>query len=277
MSQNPHEIVIFENGAASVRNTALNEAMHSSVGPEKEAEIVYLRQARLAERLAEPAARGTLVLYDVGLGIASNALAAIECARRLPGSRELHLLSFESDLSGLRLALENLDRFPRLREHEAALRELLDRRIWNDGKIRWELREGDFLAQSLTPAPEVVFYDFYSPKVAPQLWGLQAFRKLFEACEPRRQRDQGSLLATYSVATPVRVAMLLAGFAVGHGTSTEAKLETTVASTLRSELARPLGEEWLQRFQRSQRPLPVDIPQSGLEEVRQRITRIILS
>jgi hypothetical protein len=59
-----------------------------------EAEQLYVRQSRLAERLR--AAEGpTLVLFDIGMGAASNAIAAAGrirvCAgfRRAPGTDQL--------------------------------------------------------------------------------------------------------------------------------------------------------------------------------------------
>ncbi|HVU49687.1 MAG TPA: hypothetical protein VHL80_03310, partial [Polyangia bacterium] len=45
------------------------EVMHPGVGPVVEAEQLYVRQSRLAERLRE---ERTVVVFDVGLGAGSN-------------------------------------------------------------------------------------------------------------------------------------------------------------------------------------------------------------
>ncbi|HOQ60935.1 MAG TPA: MnmC family methyltransferase, partial [Vicinamibacterales bacterium] len=67
---------------------------------------------------------------------------------------------------------------------------------------------------------------------------------------------EGGLMATYSAATPTRVTLLLAGYFVGHGMSTGTKGETTVAATAAGLVQQPLGQRWLERWQRSSAPGP---------------------
>jgi tRNA U34 5-methylaminomethyl-2-thiouridine-forming methyltransferase MnmC len=268
---NRHEVHVFENGTASIRDLEAGETMHSQVGPDVEAKRVYIEQSGLADRLI----RGSLplVLYDVGMGIASNAVAAIDLAQSLAGCRPLHIISFENTLDGLKLALSDAARFPTQNRHREKLEALIENRIWKkaDGSITWELRFGDFLNQELSPAPEVIFYDFYSPKSAPQLWTLQCFERLFSACEKRKVQGLSTVLTTYSAATFVRSALLLAGFSVGYGGQTEMKAETTIASTMLQDLKNPLGKPWLDRLLRSSKPLPIDVLPSQTNETLTKI------
>ena len=70
------------------------------------------------------AAGGALVVWDVGLGAASNAMAAIACFERLQALhgadalRPLRLISFERDLDPLILATKKSACFPHL-QHAA--------------------------------------------------------------------------------------------------------------------------------------------------------------
>jgi queuine tRNA-ribosyltransferase len=271
-----HKIHWFENGQASISSdipclpggktgdeVPLSEAMHSFIGPWEEAQQVYLLQSKLSERLSLSGV--PLVLFDIGFGIGANALAALDAFEL--GSRNLHLVSFESDLGGIRTALEQVESFPFLAKKEALVRRLLKDGHCSEtgpqGKhLRWELAVGDFRDLVLNfPSPEVVYFDLYSPKVCPQLWGFQTFKLLRQAMAGN---ETSSLLVTYCAATSVRSAMLLAGFQVGYGTSTAAKKETTLATLSGGNLSRPLDETWFKKRARSSKPFPEDIEEARL-------------
>ena len=109
-----HELVRFPNGTASLKPLAGREAMHSSIGPWLEANQVYVEQAGLSDRLKQPGR--PLVLFDVGMGIAANAIAAIVCAEKTKTPvRRFQIISFENDLDGIIQALRNTDQFPYLK------------------------------------------------------------------------------------------------------------------------------------------------------------------
>ena len=80
------ELVTLRNGARAVRSVSLGEVMHPSVGPWREANLLYVEQLKLADSLCatQPA---PLCVYDVGLGAATNAVAALACARELGEER----------------------------------------------------------------------------------------------------------------------------------------------------------------------------------------------
>ncbi|HEX9290546.1 MAG TPA: tRNA guanosine(34) transglycosylase Tgt, partial [Anaeromyxobacteraceae bacterium] len=97
------EIVTTSSGAPAVLDRAAGEVMHPVIGATAEAERLYVAQSRLAERLVE--GRGALVLFDVGLGAGSNALAALRAARAAPeGARGLDVVSFDRGTGALALA-----------------------------------------------------------------------------------------------------------------------------------------------------------------------------
>jgi queuine tRNA-ribosyltransferase len=67
-------------------------------------------------------------------------------------------------------------------------------------------------------------------------------------------------LFTYSASTATRVAMLLAGWAVGVGDGIGSKERTTAAAVRLEDLARPLDRSWLARLALPDAPLPLDAP-----------------
>jgi len=259
------EVVATSHGGLAVLDRAAGEVMHPGVGARAEAEALYVRQARLAERLSEGGA--PLVLFDVGLGAGSNALAALRAARAAPpGARRLEVLSFERDLAALAFAASDGCAGPLALSAEdlRAARRILAAGCHEEPRLRWRLLPGDALAAlpAVAELAEVVFWDPFSPRANPELWSVAAFAALRARCAAR------AAVFTYSTATAVRSALLLAGFFAGAGDASGFKAATTAAATEPGLLARPLDRRWLQRLERSSAPLPADAPADALERIR---------
>jgi queuine tRNA-ribosyltransferase len=250
-----HEVVRTRGGALAMRSLAAGEVMHPGVGPLAEAELLYVRQSRLAERLRGGEAP-ELVVFDVGLGAGSNALAARAAAAAPPGAAHLRLVSFERDLGALALALEHGAAFGLDGEAAEAARALLRDGAHASAHATWELRAGD-LQDALAVEPtraDVIFWDPFSPRADPSLWTIAAFARARAVAGPR------ATLFTYSASTATRVALLLAGWAVGVGDPIGDKRETTAAAVDVGGLLRPLPARWLERLARADAPLPADAP-----------------
>lgn len=266
ISNEPFEIVTTTAGAISIKCCEVNEIMHNPVGPWPEANALYIQPSRLKERLAT--GQGDFVVYDVGLGAAANALAALHVARanlrENASPRRLHLVSFERDLRLLEFALAHADQFEHFQGFETAIRTLLDERRYEEPGILWELHEGDFLkelSEKHSAKAHLIFFDPYSPKKNSDMWSTQAFTQLRAFCQ---DDSEGALLMTYSQATPIRVALLAAGFYVGVGESTGKKESTTQAATTPALLSKPLGREFLGRWERSQSRVPYGMTDADL-------------
>ncbi len=266
------EIARTKGGVLVVRDTRSGEVMHPGTGPLVEPIELYTGPSRLEARLSEGG--DPLVLFDVGLGAASNAIAAWRVSESLPASaRPLHIVSFENDLCPLRLALaeENAAAFG-LNDSSArrAVTDILTAGRTQTARTSWRLSFGD-LASTIPAEPipaDIVFWDPYSPKSAPSLWNSESFRRLREICRA------GATVHTYSAATPTRSAMLLAGFFVGAGERTGTKGETTVAAVNVEDLRKPLDAVWLERLARSTSPFPNDVlPDGHSREVAMRRVR----
>jgi len=248
---------VVRDAVGRIRDCVSGETMHSVNEPAEEARTLYVEQSRLSERLRAPS-NAPLVIWDVGLGAAANAMAAIAAAQGHPAvARPLLLVSFENDFDSLELALDHIRWFEHLRH--PAPRALLRSGCWTskDRLIEWRLMRGDFAAcKTRAPAPDVVFFDPFSFKTDVGLWTLNAFRELAALWV-----DQAVELFTYTYSTSVRAAMLAARFYVAKGLATGPKAETTIALTPRAVAAvhghELLGSEWLSRWRRSDAQMPL--------------------
>jgi queuine tRNA-ribosyltransferase len=271
-----HQVVRTRGGALAVRSVEAGEVMHPGVGPLVEAQQLYVAQSRLAERLREPGARSPgapLVLFDVGLGAGTNALAARAVSQGAPaGAARLEIVSFERDLGALQLALAHGADFALetdgRHDNVEAVHALLTHGRHETARTVWRLEHGDgleVLAHQTTPA-DLVFWDPFSPRANPSLWTVAAF------AAARRIAGARCTLFTYSASTATRVAMLLGGWAVGVGIAIGDKRQTTAAAVSAADLAQPLDRSWLARLSRPDVPLPTDAGPAA--EVAARVAQV---
>ncbi len=257
-----YELVRVAGGAWSVRARAEGETFHPGIGPAAEAEAVYLRPLRLAERMRAHA--GEFVVWDVGLGAAANVLTLFRATRAL--ATPLRVVSFDRTLEALDFARRHGAELGYLAGYEPAVDALLgtrEVRFYNGRQpVDWSVIVADFptwLAGAPTteaPDPHAILYDAFSPARNPDMWTLPLFQRLRARLDPSRP----CALATYSRATLVRVTLLVAGFFVGVGEATGEKEETTLAATDPRLIPRPLDRRWLARARRSTSAEPLAGP-----------------
>jgi queuine tRNA-ribosyltransferase len=278
-----YEVHLAEAGFASIRQISSGEIMHSHTPPLEEAKALYVDQSRLQERLKlsaeeDPSQASPLIIWDLGLGAAANAMAAIqayEAAATEGPVRPLHLVSFENDLDSLRLAITHKNRFTYLRH--SAPDALLARYQWASRQFKgltWELKVGDFwdLAPMVSAKPDLIFFDFFSHKTDTACWQPSAFEKLYNLCDASKPAE----LFTYSASTAVRVALLGAGFYVALGQSTGVKKETIVALTPGFKTPCPyplLDQAWLKKWQRSSAQFPEGLSAEAQQVWAEKILR----
>ena len=291
---NDYQLVQLANGEKTLFSASYGEKMHPGLGPQAEAELLYVRQLRICERLHSGS--GEFVIWDVGLGAAANAIATLRATREIPGA--LRLVSFDNTSEPLEFALNHAGALSYVAGYERQLDELLrspcgrppqtpqrdvptqsHRVEFLNGKlsVNWEFHVGDFPAllacrsrgdeahsskseirnrKSEIPAPHAIFYDAFSPAKNPAMWTLPVFENLFRALDPARP----CALTTYSRSTLLRATLLLAGFFVGTGHATGLKEETTVAANTLDLIAEPLNARWLERAWRSDSAEPLREP-----------------
>jgi tRNA U34 5-methylaminomethyl-2-thiouridine-forming methyltransferase MnmC len=257
-----YQLVGLNNGGQTLFSSSYGEKMHPGLGPAAEAELLYVKQLQVCERLR--AASGEFVVWDVGLGGAANAIAALRATREISGT--LRIVSFDNTSEPLEFALQNAAALQYPEGYENQVAELLqeNRAGFQNGKltVAWEFHLGDFpvLLRSMIakkgpqiPAPHAIFFDAFSPAKNPGMWTLPVFQNLFAALAP----DRPCTLTTYSRSTMIRATLLLAGFIVGVGHATGTKEETTIAANTPDLIAEPLDARWLERAGRSDSAEPL--------------------
>lgn len=246
------ELVTLKSGIKSLRLIDNNETFHPVVGPLVEANSLHVNQQNLVQRCAKP---GKFVIWDVGLGAAANALAAIQALKGCAASVEMH--SFDATTAPLSFALTHAQELEYLVPYYDTARQLLKNgcvQVFEN--LIWHLHLGDFRQQMQRqeiPAPQAIFYDPYSPAKNIEMWTLEHFSQL-------RQRLHGAapfLLTNYTRSTVVRVTLLMAGFFVGVGTGVGEKEETTVASNDLKSIEKPLTKQWFERIKISHSSAPL--------------------
>ena len=259
-------MVTTRGGARAMLDHRVGEVMHPVVGPAVEAERLYCGPARLREWLAEPAS-DALVVWDVGLGAGSNAIAAWRLSEAMPPSgRRMEIVSFEWQLDALTLAIhpDHAAEFGLEGAAGEAAAALLDAGRHVTERTTWRLVEGvlpDTLGTEPAATADVVFWDLYSPRANPGLWSWAAFTALRRGCRA------GATVQTYAGATAARSALLLGGFAVGIGEETGRNKYATCAAVDAADLGHPLDRRWLERLARSSAPFPVDAPPDALARI----------
>jgi queuine tRNA-ribosyltransferase len=273
LSLGDYEVHKAWEGFASIRQISSGEIMHSRTPPMEEARGLYIEQSHLAERVQlaadeELAGARPLIIWDVGLGAAANAMAAIHCYEEKAAEnpvRGLRLISFENDLDSLRLAFRHSRDFTYLRHSGPA--GILKDGQWQSRQhpgLSWLLVPGDFSKTMATaPAPpDFIFYDMFSTRTSGEQWTLAVFRRLFAACA-----GHAAELFTYTCSTANRAALLAAGFYVAVGCSAGEKEETTIALMPEAFRARApyrhelLKADWLAKWNRSRARFPAEIPE----------------
>lgn len=250
--------VVDQTGFSSIRHRNSGEIMHSVTPPIEEANTLYIQQSYFEQRVKE---EEEVVVWDVGLGAAANAMAAIHAYEALAAKgiakAKLKIVSFENDLDSLKLAMMHQNRFSYLRH--GGPHSLLAKGSYVSKKfpLEWILAGEYFETFSRCEAPSLIFFDPFSSKTNSEFWHLENLEKMFLKANAV---EKGSELFTYSSSTAVRSTLLAAGFFVSQGAATGPKGSTTIASTkpaLAWRSSQLLGKEWLERWERSDAKNPL--------------------
>ncbi|MCX6118451.1 MAG: tRNA guanosine(34) transglycosylase Tgt [Proteobacteria bacterium] len=259
--------IVTSSETSRIKDTISGEVMHSVCDPQVESQELYVKQSNLVDLISgrmniedsSGSSLSEIVLWDVGLGSASNAMAAVRAVEELPvenRSRKLVMVSFENDLDSLKLTLKFPSRFPHVRH--PAPHALIKNGKWSSscGSIEWILIEGDFLQHfAKAPKPNIVFYDPFSYKTDSLLWGHSTFTEITKHIDL-----SPAVLLTYTYSTAARAAMLASGLYVGKGIGTGPKAETTIAYTQSAvKQLRPthlVDRDWLEKWRRSDAKIP---------------------
>ncbi len=177
----------------SVRDGALTEALHKHVLPAFSfADTTHLN------------------ILDICFGLGINTLATLYHFERQERVRSLAIYSPELDSDLLKI-LPSLEYPEALKPYLSILQSLIENKEYRSENITIELFVGDAreYVRKLKDI-DIVYQDAFSPKKNPSLWTVEYFEDLF------RCTSEDAVLTTYSIATPVRLALDEAGWLVHH-------------------------------------------------------------
>ncbi len=170
-----------------------------------------------------------LRILDICFGLGFNTLATLYHFSQQNRVRSLEIFSPELDAHLLK-TLPNFSYPKLLKPFVPVLFELIEHGKYECSNISIELRVEDAREYvKKVKEIDVVYQDAFSPKKNPRLWTLEYFQDLYAVT------SDDMVLTTYSIATPVRLALAQAGFFV-YEPLVEGIKKMTIASKKRLPL-----------------------------------------
>ena len=243
-------------GSITFFSEKFNEAYHSvTAGAFREAVEKFCIPCRVDKKARE---KGKVNLFDVCFGLGYNTVAFLDTVFKANPKAKASVVGFEMNLSVIENSLSvNWRSYegwkPIIRtalKNKGCERGFLTLN-YGDEKVRLKIFIGEGRAilkefgRRFYKFADAIFHDPFSPKVNPELWTYEFFSLLRKIV-----KDDG-IVATYSSASPVRRALLMAGFGVKEGIALGRKSKSTVASpSFKTE------EKLLRKLKTSTRAVP---------------------
>ncbi|MGB7786364.1 MAG: tRNA (5-methylaminomethyl-2-thiouridine)(34)-methyltransferase MnmD [Salinimicrobium sp.] len=205
------EIIKTGDGSATIFLPEWNEHYHSKHGAVQEALHVFIKSGLTF--FTENNSVQKLSILEIGFGTGLNALVTFLEARKKGISIEY------TGVEAYPVASEELAHlnYASSFEEEEALAEEIFQKIhqteWSQkGQISeaFNLEKQQQFFDEITAKDEfdLIYFDAFGPRVQPDLWTVEIFRKMYRALHP------GGMLVTYSAKGSVRRAMQEVGFEV---------------------------------------------------------------
>lgn len=205
---------LFDECYHSVHDGALNESLQKHVVP--------------ALRFCD---KKTVKILDICFGLGFNTFATIYYVLKNNLDINATIYAPEFDETLLR-SLKSFDYPQEFAIIAHIIDTLLEKHVYKDERFTIKILVGDARKTTVGLSQiDIIYQDAFSPKKNPQLWTKEYFKQLFEISSDE------VVLTTYSIATPVRLAMYENGFRVY-----EYKAHNARAQTLASKKQLPLNE-----------------------------------
>ena len=203
------KIIKTADGSATIYLPEWNEHYHSKHGAVQEAVHVFINTG--FQHYLEANAPKELAILEIGFGTGLNAL----------------LTYFKAEETGIKVNYTGVEAYPVSAEElsalayaEAVKKENASEVFTKLHEVDWEKRneispffslqkEQKFFRDiSAEEEYDLIYFDAFGPRVQPDLWSEEVFRRMYSAL-----KDKG-VLVTYSAKGDVRRAMQAAGFEV---------------------------------------------------------------
>jgi tRNA U34 5-methylaminomethyl-2-thiouridine-forming methyltransferase MnmC len=217
------ELVLTADGSHTISIPEWNVTYHSKHGAVQESRHVFI-EAGLKYLLQETSQirytqNNPIKILEIGYGSGLNALLSwqtaneFQCPITYTGIELYPLTTAEISAINYGDYLQMTDAFAQLNKSDWGMTiQLSD--YFSIQKLKHSL-----LNFTTTEQFQIIFFDAFSPTVQPEMWSIEAFKKMFHLLFP------GGILLTYCSKTVVRNAMKMAGFTVNKITGPYGKRE----------------------------------------------------
>lgn len=173
-----------------------------------------------------------VTILDICFGLGYNTFATIYFLKKSGFEKRVHIISPELDEK----VVKSLADFKYPKEFEPfkdIIKKISQNLVYEDEKLKIEVKIGDArdIVKNIDKKIDVVYQDPFSPKKNPALWTIEYFKDISNLI------DYNGILTTYSIATPVRLALYEVGFRVY-----EREIEGVKRQTVASKKDLPLKE-----------------------------------
>lgn len=205
--QLPQDLTVIRtaDGSLTLHSPLLFEPYHSLHGGVQESTHVYIRSG------LDAVGKEQVDALEVGLGTGLNLLLTwIRCLEGKCTVRYTALEPFPLPAASLN-ALQHCEDLAWPGLHEPFMERMAGpTSVWQTEEGGLVFRKLDTLVQDFSEqeAYDLVYFDAFGPRVQPEMWTLEVFRRMFAALRP------GGVLVTYCAKGVVRRSLAEAGFEV---------------------------------------------------------------
>jgi len=222
MNKDSLKFVITRDGSPTIYDPVFKEHHHSLIGAYTEARHKF---AEVARPLLSKKER--IKLLDLPFGMGYNLIASAQLLEELNGGAYLYCVAIEKDPK----IIEAISLCPfgqQLQRYFDQIKTLsINETQAQGGNFQVRLIVDDLLhtLKELDEAFDLIYYDPFSPRVAPELWSKD--KVLFHLA---RLMSDEALLITYTASNKVRKALLELGLYIAPGPAVGRKMGGTMAS-----------------------------------------------
>lgn len=201
------EFLITGDGSVTIHLPEWNEQYHSKHGALAEARHVFIKSG--LHYFIEQNAQVAVSILEIGFGTGLNAFLTL---------LEASLQDIEVDYTGVEaypVGITETDQlnYAEMAEGSDLLFKKLHSSSWEEAvaitpNFRLHKQKKFFSEITDEQQYDIIYFDAFGPRVQPELWTEEIFRKMFRALKPK------GVLVTYSAKGSVRRAMLAEGFEV---------------------------------------------------------------
>ena len=198
-------IIQTADGSKSIELTGWEETYHSRHGAWQESQHVFIQQglAIFPEK--------KIRVFEMGFGTGLNAIQALLFAEQHELVIEYSTVEAYPIEPSIWKGLDYESLLPE-RRHQEYWRKMheMEAEVWGDLGPHFRFIKYLKDIRSFLPldAPDVVFYDAFGPRVQPELWEIEIYKRLFN------RMTEGGVLSTYCAKGQVRRDLQAVGFEV---------------------------------------------------------------